>query len=543
VKLEQMKAVLALSIAAGFLALCAGNSYALDKSVPAIHGDVSRNLLGDGTGVIIGIIDSGIDVIHPALAGNDSLGNPRLVAQQNFVTYEPGNTGDDVFGHGTWVSSIALSKDPIYRGLAPDARFVNSRVLDNNDSFSSDQVVNNGIAFAISNGASIINLSLNYGSPGTNGNNGIELMTDWAAQNLGISFTISAGNIPVQVLPDGTIVITGTQPVRSPAGAYNAMTVGRTDGTYARVRINSAVATTSDGRMKPDVVAPGTAMTLANDDWETGPQWENTTIDNGQTITLNGTSLSAPHVAGMMAQQIEFGRANNLSTNPLVIKATLMNSAVHVLERDGSPWHPRTSSVVAGVLQVTSPLDTDSGAGQIDGAKLLAQYSAGQQAPGNVGAIGWDLHTINGVSSLNYDFATPLAGGSLLTATLDWFRHVNRTDNGDGILNGLDTFSVAEALDNLDLTLLYNGNPVAKSMSLIDNVEHLSFFLPGDGAYSLQVDRLDVAGSGNDELYALAWSVAAVPEPASWLLAVCGLAACSAVWRRQTFRRNDPSIN
>src|SRR3954471_14253418 len=109
-----MKACRTTAVAIWLLALGAIPCFALDKSVPAIHGDISRNLLGDGTGVIIGIVDSGIDVTHPALAGNDSLGSPRLVAQKNFVLSEPGNTGDDVFGHGTWVSSIALSSDPVY---------------------------------------------------------------------------------------------------------------------------------------------------------------------------------------------------------------------------------------------------------------------------------------------------------------------------------------------------------------------------------------------------------------------------------------------
>jgi hypothetical protein len=47
-----------------------------------------------------------------------------------------------------------------------------------------------------------------------------------------------------------------------------------------------------------------------------------------------------------MAQEIEYGHNHNLSVSPLVIKATMMNSTVHVLERDGSPWHPRASSVV-----------------------------------------------------------------------------------------------------------------------------------------------------------------------------------------------------
>ena len=58
------------------LVLCAvGPAMAMGQGIPGIHGDVSRSLLGDGTGVIIGVIDSGVDDTHPALAGNDSLGD------------------------------------------------------------------------------------------------------------------------------------------------------------------------------------------------------------------------------------------------------------------------------------------------------------------------------------------------------------------------------------------------------------------------------------------------------------------------------------
>jgi hypothetical protein len=241
---------------------------------------------------------------------------------------------------------------------------------------------------------------------------------------------------------------------------------------------------------------------------------------------LNGTSFSAPMVAGMMAQQIDYGRAHGLSTNPLVIKATLMNSADQVLEKNGAAWHPNASSVVGGVLQVTSPLDTDSGAGQINGLRLFEQYSAGQQGPGSVNSVGWDLHTIVGVSSLSYTINAPLAAGSLLDVTLDWLRHVTWTDtNGNGIPDGADSFTQSEALDNLDLTLLVNGTPVAKSMSTVDNVQHLDFPITQNGVYTIQIDRLDVPGSGSDELYGLAWNVAAVPEPATIILACCGLVA------------------
>ena len=137
------------SAAALLLCAVAAPAWAINGSVPGIRGDLSRTLFGDGTGVIVGIVDSGVDDTHPALAGLDSLGNPRMVAEANFVTSELANTGDDVFGHGTWVASVALSSDDTYTGFAPDARYVNARVLDSNVGFGSDVQVRNGIGFAI----------------------------------------------------------------------------------------------------------------------------------------------------------------------------------------------------------------------------------------------------------------------------------------------------------------------------------------------------------------------------------------------------------
>ncbi len=139
--------------------------------------------------------------------------------------------------------------------------------------------------------------------------------------------------------------------------------------------------------------------------------------------------------------------------------------------------------------------------------------------------FGWDLHTIVGVSSLAYAINAPLAAGSLIDITLDWSRHVAWTDvNGNGTAEAADNFVQSESLDNLDLTLLLNGVAIAKSMSTTDNVEHLDFPITEAGNYSIQIDRLDVPGSGNDELYGLAWSVAAVPEPATIFLILSGIA-------------------
>src|SRR5687768_12230494 len=137
-------------------------AWALDESVPAVRGDQSRFLLGDGTGVVVGVLDSGVDDLHPALAGMTSLGQTRLKAEANFVTSESGNTGDDVFGHGTWVTSAILSSDPTFTGMAPDARYINARVLDSGNGFAGDTQVRHGVGFAVEQGADVLNLSLNY---------------------------------------------------------------------------------------------------------------------------------------------------------------------------------------------------------------------------------------------------------------------------------------------------------------------------------------------------------------------------------------------
>ncbi|MCI0332647.1 MAG: S8 family serine peptidase [Planctomycetes bacterium] len=499
------------------LILCAlaNSSWALDGSVPGIHGDVSRSQLGDGTGIIVGIIDSGVDDLHPALAGLDSQGNPRLVAEANFVTSEPGNTGDDVFGHGTWVASAALSRDATFTGMATDARYVNARVLNNSNSFGGDTQVKNGIGFAINQGADILNLSLNFFAPNSNGFQQIDLMLDWAAYSQGISCAICAGNISTG---------NGSQFVRSPGSAFNGVTVGRTTADFSRVHTDSAHSFTADGRMKPDVVAPGSALTLANDDWETQADWD---------ANLSGCSFAAPHVAGLMAQQLEAGNRLGLSTDPLVVKATIMNGAEKVLDKQGLPWQPNSATNFGGLYSTSQPLDLHSGAGQVDGALLSTQYLAGEMAPGLVDPIGWDLSTVGSGQFVDYAIDPKLNFGTKLSATLTWNRHVGRTDNGNNIVDAGDTFFVAQSLSNLNLQLLKDGNLIAQSISGVDNVEHLYFDIDQSAQYTLRVLGTNVFGG--PEKFALAWFGTAVPEPGSFALLCLGIASFAGRrWRQGT---------
>lgn len=485
---------------------------ALDDSVPAVHGDLSRALLGDGTGVVVGFIDSGVDDTHPALTG-------RMDAEKNFVTTESSNTGDDVYGHGTWVASIVLSNDSTYTGMAPGAHYVNARALNNGGGFQSDSWVRNAIGYAIDQGVDIMNVSLTYNAAVNTGNTQLELMIDWAAYARGISTSLAAGNIRSSNPP--------TTSVRGPASAYNGVTVGRTTADFSRVDSDSAMAFTGDGRMKPDVVAPGTGLTLANDDWEGGaPDWDVFPDDVG------GTSFAAPHVAGLMAQQIEAGTNLGLSTNPLVVKATIMNSAdKSVLDKSGNAWEPANLTLPGGVLTTTQPLDTDSGTGQIDGLALATQYLAGEQGPNGAKPIGWDLHAVNNGQSIDYTIHRPLEAGSMLSATLTWFRHVSRTDDGDGMVDAGDTFT-RMALNNLNLQILRDGVLLAQSISTKDNVEHLNFLIPDEANYTLRVIGQSVLGGA--ETYGLAWwGAGVVPEPSSLTLALWACLSLLARGRRR----------
>ncbi len=134
-------------------------------------------------------------------------------------------------------------------------------------------------------------------------------------------------------------------------------------------------------------------------------------------------------------------------------------------------------------------LDDHSGAGQIDGAQLSAQYLAGEQGPGLVLPVGWDLGSIGSgpANSVEYAIAPALVAGSMLATTLTWNRHVSRMDNGNGIIDAGDTFTQSELLDNLDLAVLLNGNIIAQSRSTIDNLEHLFIPITQQGQYSLRV--------------------------------------------------------
>ncbi|GIJ78051.1 type VII secretion-associated serine protease mycosin [Micromonospora phaseoli] len=111
-----------------------------------------------GRGVVVAVIDSGVDGSHPDLAG-------QVLPGLDLVT--PGGAAEpDPVGHGTTVAGLIAGRNDDRQGvvgLAPDARILPVRVLDEENRYDDALIVAKGVRWAVDNGADVINLSLGGG--------------------------------------------------------------------------------------------------------------------------------------------------------------------------------------------------------------------------------------------------------------------------------------------------------------------------------------------------------------------------------------------
>ncbi|WP_420812791.1 type VII secretion-associated serine protease mycosin [Micromonospora zingiberis] len=108
-----------------------------------------------GRGVTVAVIDSGVDGSHPDLVG-------RVLPGIDLVS--PGGAAEpDPVGHGTTVAGLIAGRNDDRQGvvgLAPDARILPVRVLDEENRYDDALIVAQGVRWAVDNGAQVINLSL-----------------------------------------------------------------------------------------------------------------------------------------------------------------------------------------------------------------------------------------------------------------------------------------------------------------------------------------------------------------------------------------------
>ncbi|WP_406093346.1 S8 family peptidase [Streptomyces sp. NBC_01013] len=251
----------------------------LDRSVPQIGAPIAWKAGYTGKGVKIAVLDTGADATHPDLKG-------QILTSKNFSTAPDTK---DRFGHGTHVSSIAAGTGAKsggkFKGVAPDAKLLEGKVLDD-DGFGEDSGILAGMEWAVAQGADVINLSL--GGTDTPGIDPLEAAVNKLSADSGVLFAIAAGN-------EGDAA--GT--VGSPGSADSALTVGAVDDEDLLADFSSRGPRVGDSAIKPDVTAPGVDITAAAS--------PGSVIDEevGQNppgyLTISGTSMATPHVAGAAA--------------------------------------------------------------------------------------------------------------------------------------------------------------------------------------------------------------------------------------------------
>ena len=224
-----------------------------------ITWNVNRVGYGNGIGKTAWIVDSGIDFDHPDLT----------VDQTRSRSFLPGITSaDDSNGHGTHVAGIIAAKNNTFGilGIASGATLVALKVLGQNGEGNLGYIVQ-ALAYinTTAKAGDVVNMSVG-------GESGSDIL-DQQVQNMGargIYFAIAAGN-------EGKLANTSS-PAR--ANGLNIYTVSAVDS------LDNFASFSNYGNDVVDFAAPGVRIL--------------STWTNNRYAYASGTSMAAPHVAGLL---------------------------------------------------------------------------------------------------------------------------------------------------------------------------------------------------------------------------------------------------
>jgi len=274
----------------------------LDVSAPLIRVPEVWAASGRGTGVRVAVVDTGIDPDHPDLTG-------RIAAAISFA----GASAADGDGHGTHVSGTiagsGASSDGKYVGMAPEAHIYAAKVLaDNGSGLMSDVMA--GVEWAVDQEVQVINLSLGSDEQ-SDGTDPLSRLCD-AAVDAGIVVCVAAGNAGPRSGSVGT-----------PASARKIITIGASTDDD-RVAAFSSRGPTQDGRSKPDVLFPGVNIVAAR---AAGTSIGTPVADH--YTRASGTSMAAPHAAGVAALLLEAQPSLTPAELKLLLQTTAVDLGLH----------------------------------------------------------------------------------------------------------------------------------------------------------------------------------------------------------------------
>ncbi|EFM09007.1 peptidase S8 and S53 subtilisin kexin sedolisin [Paenibacillus curdlanolyticus YK9] len=321
--------------------------YAEQWYAPRIKADQAWNTTTGSSGMIVAVIDTGVDSDHPDLIAN-------LIPGYN--TIDNTTNTEDIHSHGTHVSGIiaaSMNNGQGISGIAPSSAIMPLKAMNDGGTGSSLDVIE-AIQWATDHGAKIINMSLGFSSYS-------QAMQDAVnyANSMGVLVVAAAGN-------------NNSSAASYPAALANVLSVVATD-------TNNAKASFSNYGTTVDISAPGTEIL--------------STVPGGGYEYKQGTSMASPVVAGGAA--LVWNSHPELSTSELT---RLLETTTIDLGTAG-----RDNTFGYGLIDVNAAINADPNANTL--GLRVNQVSADPFGPtgSNTTTVTFSLDVAANVSVNIYD--------------------------------------------------------------------------------------------------------------------------------------------
>ncbi|MDF1533344.1 MAG: PGF-pre-PGF domain-containing protein, partial [Methanosarcinaceae archaeon] len=422
---------------------------------PVIFNDIAANITNvsyvqnthglTGSGQIVAVADTGLDTgandgtMHDDIEG-------KIFSLHAWWAEDGDNGSADFNGHGTHVAGSVLGNGSRssgqYSGMAPMAQLVFQALQydGSNPAYNGYFLVpvNLSLLFqeAYDDGAKIHSNSWGSNNYSYYGNytSSSQYVDRFMWDNKDMLIVFAAGNYG-----------SGQNTVSPPSTAKNALTVGASessrDGNINFIASFSSRGPTDDGRIKPDVVAPGTAVISTASSLVTVNDYE----------SMSGTSMATPITAGTAALVRQYYVDNeSISPSAALIKATLINGATNM-----------------------SLSTNDQGWGRVDIEKSLFPTSTRtMRYHDNISLItskSWNM---------SYDVNNSLEP---LEITLVWTDYPG------------NPAVIPQLVNNLDLNVIGpDGSYLGNGGDSINNVERVEIVSPSVGLYTVYVNGTNV---------------------------------------------------
>jgi uncharacterized repeat protein (TIGR01451 family) len=310
-----------------------------------------------GTGVVVAGLDTGVDWLHPALQGNYRGYDPHGPANHTYSWYDATSGAIypiDDHGHGTHTMGTIAGQDGI--GIAPGARWIAVKAF-NSAGSGYDSWIHAGFQWLLAPGGNpglapdVVNCS--WGSD--NGTLTTFQSDLRALQAASIFVVFSNGNSGPA---EGT--------VGSPASLPEAFAVGATD-EYDQVANFSSRGPSPWGEIRPHVVAPGVRV--------------RSSLPGGSYGLKQGTSMAAPHVAGIAALLRSVSPTLSITRTAYVITSTAVPLGEPIPNNDTGWGRVDAFAAVASLAQpgfITGTVTQAGDGSPIAGATVSAAPHTGE---------------------------------------------------------------------------------------------------------------------------------------------------------------------